>query len=170
MATRLINNGPVILVTSKYGEISNVMTVAWESPVSHEPPLIMISIKQSRYSYLLIEKSREFGINISSENLLKEVHFCGTNSGRDMDKFEKASLTKIPAKKIKAPLIDECIGWIECRVIKSIPTGDHILFIGEVVNAKCEDSLFDGYWRNEAKTIHHLGDNKYAVLGSRIAI
>ncbi|MCX7846203.1 MAG: flavin reductase family protein, partial [Dictyoglomaceae bacterium] len=69
---------------------------------------------------------------------------CGKISGRDNDKFKLANLTPIPANKVKAPLIKECIAHIECVLEDIIDIkGDHVLIIGKVVYAQVEEDKFD---------------------------
>ena len=170
-ANRLINHGPTVLVTSQSGDKPNVMTAAWQTPVSKNPPLVAVSIAPGRYSHQLIEESREFVINIPTHNLLREVQGCGKVSGRKVDKFEKFGLTSVPAFKVKTPLIKECIAHLECTLYDSIKVGDHTFFIGEILSASVEEDLYDDFLRVEdlrAKTLHHLGSNTYTYPDKRI--
>ena len=137
-ANRLINNGCTVLVTARHGEKESIITLAWQTPVSKSPPLAAISVGPSRYSHDLIAKSGQFVINVPPFSLLKETIYCGTVSGRDGDKFAGAGLTQEPAQTVSAPLIAECIGHLECRVVKEISAGDHTLFLGEIVAASAE--------------------------------
>ncbi|MGB9886714.1 MAG: flavin reductase family protein [Moorellales bacterium] len=168
-AHRLINHGCVILVTSALGERRNVMTVAWQTPLSARPPLVGVSIATGHLSHEFIDASGEFAVNVPGVDLLSKVHLCGTVTGRKLDKFEKAGLTPVPARKIKAPLIEECLAHLECRVVARHPVGDHTLFVGQVVAATVQPELFSDYWKDlpEAATIHHLGGNRYYLSGIR---
>lgn len=172
--SRLINSGCVILVTSKFKRKSNILTVAWHTPVSKIPPLLAISIAKGHFSYKIIFKSKEFVINVPSARLLKKVKFCGTFSGRNIDKFKDSRLTRLPAEKVGVPLVKECIAHIECKVVKIYSLGDHAVFIGRVVNASVDAGLFDGEFllidRPFAHTINHLGKNRYTVAREMITI
>ncbi len=169
IANRLINSGPVILVTVHYEEKSNIITLAWQTPVSHTPPLVAISVGKTRYSHAMIEKSGEFVVNIPTHELLSVVDYCGSVSGRNVDKFKEMALTPQPAKEVVAPLIGECIGHLECKLSSSAPAGDHTVFVGKIVSASAEESLFDGYWMvDQAKLIHHLGGDVYTLPDKRI--
>jgi flavin reductase (DIM6/NTAB) family NADH-FMN oxidoreductase RutF len=159
-ANRLINHGPTVLITSKLGEKMNVMTAAWQMPVSFKPMLIAVSIGHERFSHKLISESREFVVNIPHLGIIQEVFCCGTHSGRDTDKFKVCKLTPLKAQKVNAPIIKECIGNIECRLYSHHEAGDHTIFIGEVVAASVKEGIFDGHLRvdlDQAKTLHHLG-------------
>ncbi len=163
---RLINPGCTILVTAQLEEKANIITLAWQTPVSASPPMAVISVAPSRYSHDMIAASGEFVINVPPLSLLKAVAYCGSVSGREMDKFQGAGLTRQPAEKVSAPLIAECIGHLECRVVEKIRAGDHTLFLGQLVAASAAEGLFDEVWQvdtAEAKTIHHLGGNFYTA-------
>jgi len=169
-ANRLINSGSVILVTSiSKEERPNIITLAWQMPVSHNPPLSAISIAKSHFSCQLIETTKEFVINVPNVFLLKQVKFCGSVSGKNIDKFKESSLTPIPAKVVKPPLIKECIGHLECKVVDIYPAGDHTIFIGNVVVASANKGLFDGAcWdlnKEETSLIYHFGGTLFATIG-----
>jgi flavin reductase (DIM6/NTAB) family NADH-FMN oxidoreductase RutF len=133
---RLLYPMNVVLISSSAEGKDNVMTAAWCFPLSADPPLFGVSISPKRYSHGLIEKSKEFVINIPDPGLIEAVRLSGENSGRDADKFELSGLTKERSEKVGAPSIKECMASIECRVVNSIQTGDHTVFVGEAVNVK----------------------------------
>ncbi len=101
--------------------------------------------------HLSFEESQEFTLSIPLETNLKEaLGKCGKLSGRDVDKWEEANITKIPAHQIKAPLVEECELHYECKVVARIPLtkdmldksfsetfyGDdnyHVLYYGEIL-------------------------------------
>lgn len=163
-ANRLINHGPTVLITSRSKDRINVMTAAWQMPVSFKPMLVGVAIGHTRFSHSLIEESGEFVVSLPHVGMVEKVWCCGTHSGKDSDKFALCNLTPIKAKKVKAPLIKECIGNIECRLYKQHPAGDHTIFVGEVVAASVQEELFDEYLRVDleaAQTLHHLGGKMF---------
>jgi flavin reductase (DIM6/NTAB) family NADH-FMN oxidoreductase RutF len=172
-ANRLINSGAVILVTSisKEGK-ANIITLAWQMPISHNPPLCAISIAKSHFSHQLIESTREFVINVPNVELLDVVKFCGSVSGKVIDKFKEGKLTPIPAKIVKPPLIKECIGHLECKLLEMHPAGDHTIFIGKIVSALVNKDLFDGAsWiidKEETNLIYHFGGTLFATISKVI--
>jgi flavin reductase (DIM6/NTAB) family NADH-FMN oxidoreductase RutF len=170
-SSRLINHGPVILVTVTDGTKPNIITLAWNMPLSHKPPLVAVSIGQNRYSHDLLKKSGEFVINVPDVDILGETIYCGTTSGRKVDKFKETGLTAIPARRVKSPLIKQCLGHLECRVVNTISAGDHTVFVGEVLIASVKENIFDGTWKVEkAKTIHHLGGTKFTTPDKTIDV
>ena len=167
-ANRLINHGGVILVTSCDDKRRNIITLAWQMPVSHRPALAAISVAPSRYSHELIEKSRVFVINVPSCELLDAVMLCGTSSGRNTDKFKASGLTETQGHKVDCPLIMECFAHLECRVTDQYSAGDHTVFIGEVVYACADKGLFRDTLRPDSiRTLHHLGGTTFTCTGKR---
>ena len=133
----------VILVTSReemdiFGkkEIKdNIITIAWHMPVSFNPNLYAVSIGKTRFSAEIIKKSKAFAVNFVGPLLKEQVLFCGTKSGMHIDKFSEAKLTKEECESIDCPRIKEALGYIECEVINEVDAGDHIIFIGKVLNS-----------------------------------
>lgn len=143
----------------------NVLPLAWAMPTSHKPTLVAISISPNRYSHGLIEETGEFVINIPTVDIVKETLACGRISGRNHDKFAETGLTPMPATKVKAPIIKECIAHLECKVKSRFETGDHTIFVGEIVEATAKKGVFkDKYNLDKAKMLFHAGGNVFATL------
>ncbi|MEI9479234.1 MAG: flavin reductase family protein, partial [Deltaproteobacteria bacterium] len=125
---------PVVLVTCVDEEGKpNIITLAWAGVVNTDPPMIGISIRPHRYSHACVKRTREFVVNLPSEEMVRKVDACGVISGRDVNKFATMGWTPVPAEKVKAPLIDECSVQLECQVKEILSLGTHDLFIGQVV-------------------------------------
>ena len=147
----------------------NITTVAWAMPVSGSPPLVAISVSPQRHSFNLIRESGEFIINVPTLEQLQAVYACGSFSGRSFDKFKKAGLTPIPAKKVKAPAIRECVAHIECTVENEVTAGDHTIFVGKIVAAYANIGAFtERYVLESARMLYHVGGNNFAVLDPKI--
>jgi flavin reductase (DIM6/NTAB) family NADH-FMN oxidoreductase RutF len=131
---RLLYPMKVVLISSSHGGKDNVMTACWCFPLSADPAMFGVSVSKKRFSHSLIDKSKEFVINVPDFGMIEAVKICGENSGRDKDKFMLARLTKEKSEKVSVPSIKECMTSIECKVVDSLETGDHILFVGEAVN------------------------------------
>ena len=121
----------------------NIITVAWAGTVCTNPPMVSISVRPSRYSYEIIEKTGEFVINLTNEKLAKACDYCGVVSGRDVDKFKKTGLTPVPVEHVKAPAIAESPVNIACRVVESHPLGSHTMFVAEVLGVTVDDAYLD---------------------------
>jgi flavin reductase (DIM6/NTAB) family NADH-FMN oxidoreductase RutF len=167
-ASRVLMGGPVVLVTTSYRGQHNVMPLAWHAPLSSDPPLIGISIEQSRYSVDMISHSQEFALNFPTWPLLHHVQYLGAMSGGRIDKFEATQLETFTASRVSAPLIEGCAAWIECEVQQVVPIGDHVLFVGLPVAVHVDRESFDERWlvaAEEKRPLHFLGGNLYSHLG-----
>jgi flavin reductase (DIM6/NTAB) family NADH-FMN oxidoreductase RutF len=171
-ARRLLGGGPVVLVSTSWRGNHNVMPAAFVTPLSFDPPLIGLAVHPSRHTHDMIKYSEEFALNIPSRELLHHCQYLGSVSGRDLSKLELTKLPIFSARRVSAPLLDGCVGYIECGVHDAMTTGDHTLFIGKVVAAQVEKEAFDGTWLlddDELKPLNYLGQNLYALLGEPIA-
>ena len=168
----LMEPGCVVLVTSGTMEQANIMTFSWQSPVrSGEACEVQLTINPNRYTYELVLKNKELVINIPGANLVRQVHWIGTTTGRRVDKFRESGLTDLAAEWVAPPLIDECAANLECRVVRIIDIEHHHLLICRVVRAIAELSYFDGRWNPETfHTLHYLGGNRYGVLEKMIEV
>src|SRR5439155_1441902 len=131
-AHRLIAPGPVTLVTSFYRGDMNVMTASWLSPVSYRPVLVGLNVHLANLTNELIRRGEEFSINIPSADLLRQVRYCASVSGRDQSKLTVAGLREEGPHLVRPVLIEACIAHLECAVVEAVTTGDHTLFVGEV--------------------------------------
>ncbi len=169
-AYRLLHPMHTVLIScvGKAGK-PNVTTVAWAMPTSSAPPLVAISVSPKRHSHSLIQESGEFVINIPTLELLQATYACGNFSGRSFDKFKKAGLTPIPARKVKAPAIRECVAHLECAVDSQVTTGDHTVFVGKVLAAYANPGVFtEKYSLEVARLLYHAGGNNFAILDPKI--
>ena len=169
--TRLVNHGPTVLSSCRHGSECNIVTLAWVTPVSINPPMLAIAVAPARFSHELIARSKEFVVNVPGPCLLDAVWYCGTKSGRDGDKFEGAGLTREDGAEVAAPLVAECFAHVECRVVDAPTVGDHTLFVGEAVAARVESGAFGEHLRltGRYQTLHHLGGHEFLTsAGTRL--
>jgi len=145
---------------------TNIITLAWHTPISRTPPLYGISIAPKRYSHTLIKKRKEFVVNFVPYSLVEAADFCGTHSGRSTDKLCKTGLTLVPAKKLTTPLIKEGYAHLECTLVESRTLGDHTLLVGEVVAVSADDNAFkDELLRTDRiHPLYYIGENAYTTL------
>lgn len=136
---------PTAVISVGTWESANLITLAWVGTVASTPPAIGVSIRPSRYSYDILNKTGEFVVNIPDVSHLRIVDYCGTRSGRNEDKWEVLNLTKGKPSKTQVPLLEEFPINIECKVIKTEDIGSHRRYIGTVLAIHVdEDALSDG--------------------------
>ncbi len=161
---RVLEPGPVVLVTATLKGHSDITTVAWTMPVSSDPPLLAIALEPMRHIHDLIRRSDEFTINVPHADLLREVHHCGTVTGADHDKFAETGLHAVSARQVEAPWIEECVAHLECGVVGQVEQGDHTLFIAEILAAWAEETAFNEGWQTNqpaGQLLHHLSGRLY---------
>ena len=163
---------PTVLVTSRLeGEEPNIITIAWTGTKSSEPPVVYISVRpMGRHSYRLIKESGEYVINIPSSDLTRQVDYCGTVSGKDVNKFKETGLTPLPASQVGAPLIAECPVNIECRVRQVLPLGSHDAFVADVLTVHFNVDVLDERGRPDLKKIKPYGYclHEYRSIGDKL--
>ena len=138
----IFNPTPVIMVSCQGADgRPNIITVSWAGVICSEPPMISISIRPNRHSNKLVKESMEFALNFPSASLIEKADYCGSFTGKSVDKFPEANLTPVPAKEIKSPIIQECPINVECKVRQIIPLGSHDLFIAEVVAYHLDEDI-----------------------------
>lgn len=167
-ARRLLNPGPVAIVTTAWRGLTNAAPIAWTAPLSMEPPLVGCVVHPHRHTADMIRFSEEFAINIPGPGLLKQTAFLGSHTGLNANKLEAAGLTLFNALRISAPLIDGCLAWIECGVHDVIRIGDHTLFVGRVTGVQALDEAYAGSWllaERQYSPLTYIGGTKYAVVG-----
>lgn len=170
---RLINHGPTTLITSAAGGRSNVMAAAWVMALDFNPPKLAAVIAEGTFTRELVDASGEFTVCLPPVAMLDTTFTVGDCSGRDVDKFATYGIKTAPGSVVGAPLVEGCVGWLECRVIPE-PTNHqrYDLFVAEVVAAWADDEVFaDGDWRftrDEHRTIHHLSRGVFFSTGQRI--
>jgi flavin reductase (DIM6/NTAB) family NADH-FMN oxidoreductase RutF len=172
-ASRLVNHGPTVLVTSAHGGRRNVMAAAWSMPVEFTPPRIAIVIDKKTFTRELVAASGAFGICIPGAAGIDLTYAVGSESGRDVDKFARHAIAAQAGPVLGLPWIDAgCVAWLECRLLPEPHTEDaYDTCFGEVVAAAADERVFaNGRWSFRADngplhTIHHLGAGQFVSVG-----
>ena len=134
-ALDLLTHG-VYIIGVKYGTQINGMTAAWVNQVSSQPPMVSVAIGKTHYTSELISKAKSFSVNILSPNQMELARKCGFISGKNQDKLQEEEITY---QATGAPILTNCAAYLECNLAQQIEVGDHILFIGTIVNADNKD-------------------------------
>lgn len=174
-AYRLLNHGPVVLVSSAHGGRRNVMAASWSMPVDFDPPKVAVVIDKSTLTRELVEASGSFALNIPLRPLARATEIVGTDSGREIDKFAALDLDTFPAEKIAAPLLAGCAGWLECKVIEEPHNQEsYDLFLAEVVAASADPALFsNGRWHfppGSPRTLHYIAGGAFFETGDAFSV
>ncbi|WP_308410389.1 flavin reductase family protein [Burkholderia sp. WAC0059] len=157
-AYRLLEAGPVVLVTTLGDGRPNIMTMGFHMMIQH-PSLIGAVIGPWDHSYRALRETGECVIAIPTVDLATKVVDIGNCSGTDVDKFDWFGLTPLSGHEVKAPLIAECVANIECRVVDDTLVERYNLFVLEALQVWVDTE------RKERRTLHHNGDGTFIVDG-----
>ena len=137
----------------------NIMTSEWVMQISYEPMLIAVFIHKGSETLKNIEKTKEFGVNVASQEQTSEISVAGGYSGTELDKLKIKNIFKITKpRKIKTPMIAGCTINAECKLVKKEKFGDHFMLVGKVIHIIYDDS--------KSPLIYHKG--RYFGLNSVI--
>jgi len=159
---RLLEPGPVVLVTTARAGRANVMPMSWHLMMEFVPPRVGSVISNRNYSFETLKRTKECVINIPTVELAEKVVACGNASGEQVDKFKAFGLTPVAAASVKAPLIAECYASLECKVVDGKLAAKYNFFVLEVVKAWIDPA------RKRPRTIHHQGEGEFMVAGRTI--
>ena len=161
---------PAVMVSCGTMENSNILTIAWTGIINTNPALISISVRKERFSYNLINESKEFVINLTNKELVRQTDWCGVKTGAKIDKFKEARLTKEKATFVKCPMIKESPASIECKVIEQKDLGSHTMFIAEVKAIHAEEEYFDKNGAFDIEKCHLIAyaNGGYYELGKKL--
>lgn len=148
----------LLLVSIDAAGKPNAMTIGWGTiGIIWGKPIFTVLVRPSRYTHVLLEYAEDFTVNVPSADMEDIVAFCGSASGRNYDKFSEKGLTAVPGKKIKSPIIDQCVIHYECKVVhkndvlkdkldnsivySAYPKGDfHTIYYGEILSVYASPS------------------------------
>jgi flavin reductase (DIM6/NTAB) family NADH-FMN oxidoreductase RutF len=172
-ASRLINHGPTVLVTTAHGGSRNVMAAAWSMPVEFTPPRIAVVIDKKTWTRELAVAGGGFGVCLPTVALAAATYAVGSETGRGADKFTRHGLQPFAGPVLGMPLLEQgCAAWLECRLIREPHTEDaYDTCFAEVVAAAADERVFaNGRWRfddgdAQLQTIHHLGAGNFVRSG-----
>ena len=161
---KFLEPGPIVLVSSKWKEQNNIMTMGWYTVMEFTPSLIGCIISSADHSFEMIRKSKECVINIPTADMLRTIVGCGTTTGSETDKFRKFNLTAEEAAMIKAPLIKECYANFECKLEDTKLISKYNFFILKVVKAHVASSP------KYPTTVHYRGNGVFMISGKQVKV
>jgi len=174
-ARTLVHPMPAVLVGT-YDEdgTPNAMTAAWSVTCCMQPPCVGVAVRKERLTFLNIERTGAFTINVPSTKQAAHVDYVGIVSGKnEKDKLERIGMETEKADRVEAPLLVDCPVCIECRLVDSLAIGTHTWFVGEVLEAHVDEGAFGNDGKMDARLIDPLvfatSDNQYYGIGERVA-
>jgi flavin reductase (DIM6/NTAB) family NADH-FMN oxidoreductase RutF len=123
-------------LTVKHEGDEHGMTASWVSQASFDPPMVVVAVENASKTIGMIRDAHHFAVNVLREGQRDVAEKLGRPSAGAAQKL-KGIKTK-PALASGAPILADALGWLECRVVATLPSGDHTLVLGEVVEAAVE--------------------------------
>lgn len=167
----MLNPVPAVMVSLADAEgNANIITIAWAGTINTNPPMVSISVRPERYSCPILQDTGEFVINLTNKELVRACDYCGVTSGRNVNKFEKLGLTKLPMDQVKCPGIAESPVNIACKVVETKKLGSHILFLAQVVSVTVDDQYIDekGKFRINESGLVCYSHGEYFLMGEKL--
>lgn len=162
---------PAVIVSCGNADSSNLITVAWVGTICTNPPMCYISVRPERFSHHIIERSREFTINLTTVHMARATDLAGVRSGADGDKWALTGLTPQPGVAVACPAVAESPLSIECRVKEIVRLGSHDMFIADVLNVRADTTLIDpesGRFMLEKAGLMAYSHGHYYALGNQL--
>jgi flavin reductase (DIM6/NTAB) family NADH-FMN oxidoreductase RutF len=148
---------PKVLVSCRGmdGE-KNVLAVAYCCNCSYDPPMVMVGIVPTRYSYKMIKESGCFVVNLVDRNYNETFDYLGSHSKRDGDKLATMNVKFQEGKRVNAPFLPDCPVSIECTIVDSIVTGSHEMFVGKIEYVHADSKITDAEGNIDFSQINFL--------------
>lgn len=147
------------MITSTGALGRNVMAAEWTMQISYEPLLVAVFIHNNASTLKNIRETKEFGINVASDQQTSLVNIAGGYSRTEIDKLKvRNSFKFLKSKHIKAPIIAECIVNAECKLFAIKKLGDHVMVVGRVITMRYDET--------KKPLVYHTG--RYYQIGSLI--
>lgn len=164
---------PALLIGALVDGAPNFMTAAWGSIANAEPPMLSVAIRHSRHTRKGLVEGGAFAVNVASTSQVRQVDYCGIESGARADKVAKCGFTVFYGASTGAPMVEECPINLECTISHIVELPTHSLVIADIIETHVsEQCLRDG--KIDIATIDpivYVGAplRKYARLGELVA-
>ena len=144
----------LFVVGSRAGERRNAMTLSWATQASSAPKLIAIGVEKEALTHELITEGGVFCLNVVD----REDRAIVRKFTKPVD-VDAGTLNGFPYHDgpTGAPVLDQAVAWLDCRVHQSVDLGSHTLFLGEVVDA--------GFQKPEDTPVLRMEDTRMSYGG-----
>ena len=153
----------VAIVVTKFEDRVNLMSVAWHTQISFDPPLYGILISPKRFTHKLLKKSKEFTLNFLEYEDYEIAAFVGRSSGRDVDKVSAFDIELSEGRFVNVPIISRAYAAYECETVDIRDYGDHTLFVGRILGVHYREDAFENNSPN-VNTLLYLGSDTYTTV------
>lgn len=145
----------VSVATLGRGGVESALTISWMSPVSFEPPHVMIAVDKLHLSVDFLKSTKNFVLNLLKADQAKLAGVFAKQSVQGENKLAGVKTREAPSG---APILTDALAYLDCEVAQTLEVGDHLLFIGKVTEC---DVL------NDAEPLTTLGGPRYTKTKKR---
>lgn len=158
--------GLVALVTAEWDGKKNIMAAGWHTYMSYAPPIYGVAIAKERHTHHLIANSKEFAIQFVPAEFAHYIENAGGFSGRDIDKFERLTISYQKGETIDTPILSEAYVVYECKVKDMLPYGDHDWIVGDITKFHRDEDRFNAMSPDLEKIQLpiYLGQSQYVIV------
>ncbi|RIY32637.1 hypothetical protein CJP74_03910 [Psittacicella melopsittaci] len=176
-AARLLNIGPLVIVSTTYQGITNAMPLAWICPMGYNPATISLVMNRGAYTRVLVEKSGLFMVQVPVASQINMVMSLGTQSLADNpNKLAESGVELFTVEGAQGmPMLHGCVAWLLCRLIPDQYLEEHSnMLIARVEDAWIDEDVFDnGYWNLEncatdKQPLHYVAGGQFYTTGKLI--
>lgn len=141
---KVLKEGRVLLVGEGKDGKPNPMTIAWGSIMfAWHRPIFVAMVRDSRYTYGLLEENDSFTVNFFTKDFNKEMGFCGAKSGREYDKWKETKLTPGKAKTVSTAIIEDAFLNIECKIV----------FTNEMEPEQMDNDIIEKHYKKDGQDL-----------------
>ena len=177
-AYRLLNHGPVVLVSARHNGVDDVMAASWACALDFVPPKLTIVLDSATRTRELIEPTGRFVAQVPTAAQARMTHTVGTTSLHDdPDKLRKAGVELFAMDQHTTPFVAGCSAWLACRIIPEAHIqAQYDLFVAEIVDAWADSRVFrDGHWMFESadpalRSLHYIAGGHFYAIGEAIVV
>ena len=175
MLSQLIVPRPIAMVSTRSPDgVANIAPMSYYLPITGDPMLLGITMGlredgQLKHTYLNALASGDFVVNVTTEAFRDDIETVAMESPGEVDEFDLAGWTPVPATKVTSPAIAEAVARLECVVHKVVDLGTPDRVFGEVhlVVGEVVWVAYDSVICNEKGRIDPLRLGAIARLGLR---
>lgn len=177
-ASRLLNHGPTVLVSARFGGVDNVMAAAWSCALDFSPPKLTVVLDKIAMTRTLVEKSGRFVIQVPTAPQARLTYELGNRSLReDARKLARSGVELFQIDGVDAPLVKGCSAWLACTVVAEPHNQERYdLFIGEITGAWADSRVFsNGHWDFEHagpdwRSLHYVAGGHFYAIGAALDV
>jgi len=111
------------------GSLRNAFTASSVMQVSMQPPMLALAVNPANASYPLLVEGGVFAVTVLHDDQSALADFFGNHSAKDEDKLSAVAWHAAPSG---APILDEGLSYLDCRVVSRHPAGDHMVILAGI--------------------------------------